>query len=258
MSQEVQELSRALQRISSRLMSSPPTPRSGQSPVPNVNGDPEKLSLADQEWIDRLTGKLTRADDTEALREADLLRAAILREHEALTPSAQSQTDRATEAIPGTSTSAEAAGAERLMFALRREGLLPHPGEDLSTAHSAKARRPAWMMPTALAASILVGFFALQALQLGRVAVQYDEPPTMRGQIQEISIRNKNPKAKAEMIVGKFKEVGLSARIYQSREQFVVDADVVSEKIESATKALGELGLEAKVGQARITIQTLD
>jgi hypothetical protein len=233
-------------------------PPSGQPPDPTMTSESEKFSQSDQEWLDRLTGKLTQASNAETLREADLLRAAILREHAQSASSAEVRTDGTSDSETKTSGSNDEAGVERLMFALGCEGLLPHSGENLNLTSLAKVRRPAWMMLSALAASILVGFFALQALQLGRVAVHYDEPPTMRGQIQSISLRDQNPKAKAEAIASKLKEAGLNARIYQSREQYVVDADLVSEKIGAANQALKEVGLEAKAGQARITIQKMD
>jgi hypothetical protein len=239
-------------------MTSPMPPTSGQPPDQSTKSESEKFSQSDQEWLDRLSGKLTQASNAETLREADLLRAAILREQAQSASSMDSHMDRRTDSDRKAATSEDEAGAERLMFALRREGLLAHSGETSSPANSTKAKRPAWMMLSALAASILVGFFALQALQLGRVAVQYDEPPTMRGQMQNISLRDKNPKAKAEAIADKLKGAGLSARIYQSREQFVVDADLVSEKLGAANQALNEVGLEAKAGQARITIQKMD
>ncbi len=217
-----------------------------------------KMNPSDQQWIDRLSGKLTQADDPQALLEADLLRAAILREHASEAPISVSTPSPLNSAETPSTSAVDQAGAERLMFALRREGLLPNPSELARDAPLANVKRPAWMMPSALAASVLVGFFALQALQLGQLPVQYDEPPTMRGQIQTLTVRDKTPKAQAEAIAVKLKAAGLSARIYQSREKFIVDTDLIAEKLDAAAKVLSELGIEAKVGQARITVQKPD
>ena len=216
------------------------------------------MNPSDQQWFDRLSGKLTQADDPQALLEADLLRAAILREHASEAPISVSTPSPLNSAETPSTSAVDQAGAERLMFALRREGLLPNPSELARDAPLANVKRPAWMMPSALAASVLVGFFALQALQLGQLPVQYDEPPTMRGQIQTLTVRDKTPKAQAEAIAVKLKAAGLSARIYQSREKFIVDTDLIAEKLDAAAKVLSELGIEAKVGQARITVQKPD
>jgi hypothetical protein len=226
----------------------PPTPH-----TPNERQ--QTLSDSDQQWLDHLTGKLTQASDAEALKEATLLRAAILREHAASTDAAQ--TNPAKQVGP-VSTSAEQAGIERLLFSLRRDGLLQSDtGANHASALAIKAKRPFWMMPSALAASVLVGFFALQALQLGQLSVQYDEPPTMRGQIQQIVMQDQVPKMKAQALVEKLKAAGLSARIYQTRERFVVDTDLIAEKLDSASQTLVELGIAPTVGQVRITVTPL-
>lgn len=224
------------------------------NPPAAPTGEATHLSSSDQQWFERLSGKLTEVTDQQALAEADLLRAAILSEQAAFSEAERSSEFSSENKQAELSTSAEQAGTERLMFALRREGLLPNTNEAAKNEARTQATRPRWMMPSALAASVLVGFFALQALQIGQVSVQYDEPPTMRGQIQEITLKDKAPKAKAESVAGKLKEAGLSARIYQSQEKFMVDTDLVPEKLEAAAKVLAELGVELKPGQARIYI----
>jgi hypothetical protein len=236
----------------------PPAPPPSNRPPRPVDDENPPFSPSDQQWFDRLRGKLIQADDPPALLEADLLRAAILREHAAEAPiSVGTPSPLNTAETPSTSA-ADQVGAERLMFALRREGLLVSSSELVRDASAAKAKRPAWMMLSGLAASVLVGFFALQALQLGQLPVQYDEPPTMRGQIQNLTVRDKTPKARAEAIAAKLTAAGLSARIYQSREKFIVDTDLIAEKLDAAAKVLIELGIEAKLGQARITVQKPD
>jgi hypothetical protein len=240
----------------------PPTTPPSNGTTDQSMSDTDQFSSSDQQWFDRLSGKLTQVGDPQALAEADLLRGAILREHAESTAPEMADNKGGGGDLVGQktpSTSVDQAGVERLMFALRREGLLPKadaPGQDNKRPGDklAKSALPRWMIPSALAASVLVGFFALQALQLGQWAVQYDEPPTMRGHVQEISLRDKTPKAKAEDIVGKLKEAGLTARIYQKREQFVVDTDLIPDKLESASKVLAELGIAPKVGQVRITV----
>ena len=201
---------------------------------------PDRLSDSDQQWLDRLAGKLTPASDAAALREADALRRAILDE-KAMQDAAGADADQA----------AQEAGAQRLLFALRREGLLASGGE---TATAAPVRKPAWMIPSALAASVLVGFLALQALQFGQIPVSYDEPPTMRGEIQTVTLRDKAPKDRAEAVAGQLKAAGLSARLYQSGSKFVVDTDLVADKLEAAAATLQTLGLKDRAGQARIEI----
>jgi hypothetical protein len=95
-------------------------------------------------------------------------------------------------------------------------------------------------------------------LQLGGGSVKYDEPPTMRGQIQQITLMNKNPQSKAEAVASKLKESGLAARIYQDQGRFVVDTDLIAEKLDAARPALQELGLQAETGLARIIIKKTD
>jgi hypothetical protein len=191
------------------------------------------------------------------LREADLLRAAILREQATNGDARQDGVNELSPTDASSPTSEDHAGAQRLMFALRQEGLLVKTEGVNAQLASPKVKRPFWMMPMALAASVLVGFFALQALQLGQLNVLYEEPPTMRGQVQQISMRDKAPKAKAQHIAQKLQAAGLKTRIYQDREQFVVDIDVIAETLEPASSALTLLGIEARVGQVRITVQKL-
>lgn len=205
---------------------------------------PEKFSDADQQWFDRLTGKLTQASDRDALREAEALRSAILREQ-------AKEEGVLTSDDSVRLQSEEEAGAQRLLFALRREGLI-------TAASQASTNKPVkkspWMMPSALAASVLVGFLALQALQFGAVSVQYDEPPVMRGEIQTVLVRDAAPQKRADAIAAKLKATGLTARQYQSGEKFYVDTDLIAEKLEDAAATLKELGLKDRVGQARIEI----
>ena len=206
----------------------------------NPPPSPDTFDSSDQQWFDRLQGRLAPASDAEALKEADALRSAILQEADSATPAA----DEAAE------TAAAEAGAQRLLFALRREGLI-----QAETAPVAR-KKPVWMVPSALAASVLVGFLALQALQNGQVAVSFDEPPTMRGQIQTVQLRDKAPKERAEAIAAQLKAAGLSARLYQSGKTFFVDTDLVAEKLEAAAPTLQALGLKDSIGQARIQIRT--
>ncbi len=206
----------------------------------NPPPSPDTFDSSDQQWFDRLQGRLAPASDAEALKEADALRSAILQEADSATPAA----DEAAE------TAAAEAGAQRLLFALRREGLI-----QAETAPVAR-KKPVWMVPSALAASVLVGFLALQALQNGQVAVSFDEPPTMRGQIQTVQLRDKAPKERAEAIAAQLKAAGLSARLYQSGKTFFVDTDLVAEKLEAAAPTLQALGLKDSIGQARIEIRT--
>lgn len=202
--------------------------------MPNSDPPRNEFSDSDQLWFDRLSGKAVSADqlDSEAVREADLLRRAIeLREK------------RLAESEPGlrevVSDESIQHQWQRLRFALKRGDVLPG------------AAPPVWRRWPAvggLAAAVLA---AVVLLQLPR-GEDLDEPPTLRGELVLRQQRVAEPAARAKAFAAALTEAGLAPGRYRHEQAYIVDVNLKPERVEAARPAFATLGLEPTAGYWRI------
>ena len=191
--------------------------------------EPPGVESDDEQWFARLQGRPVVANDADAVREGDALRRAILLERESHL--AREQVDEGAEA-----------GAERLLFALRREGLLTQ-------------KKQGWRkwVPLAAAAAF-VAALAPVLLRGPLVDDGYDEPPGFRGGASSLVIKHPTPREQAEVLAKQVNKSGGSARIYRKGKVFVVDVDVPPERADTIREALrGQVALP-EGAQIRIEI----
>ncbi len=204
--------------------------------APGKNDDPQDFSDSDRQWFDRLSGKLTAADDKAALREADALRLALATERKA------AQADPAIAAA--NSPEEQERRWQELQFRLKREGLLDKPGP---------SRRTVWQATAALVAIVVMAVVLVPRMG-GDGDPIYDEPPTMRGGFVLVRRQDANPRQAAEALAASLKAGGVQPRLYQLGKTFTVDVELLPDADEAALAAVERAGLVAKVGITRVEI----
>lgn len=199
------------------------------------NDDPKDFSDSDQQWFDRLSGRLVVASDEAALREADALRLALAAER------------AAAEADPEIAAANAPEQQERrwqqLQFRLKREGLLDAP---------TPSRRRFWQATAALAATVVMA--VLLVPRTGDEGPFYDEPPTMRGDFTLVKRQDARPRQAAEALAAGLKAGGLEPRQYQLGKTFTVDVELPPDAGEAAGAAFKQAGLDTKTGITRVEI----
>ncbi len=197
--------------------------------------DTPQFSDSDQQWFDRLGGKLVDVKDGAALREADALRRALATER------AAAEADPTIAAA--TTAEEEERQWQRLQFRLKREGLLDAP---------ARSRRRFWQGTAALAAAVLVA--VLLVPRIASDEIYYDEPPTMRGEFILVKRQDAKPRQAADALASSLKAGDLMPRQYQLGKTFIVDVELLPDSGEAALAAFRQAGLDAKMGITRVEI----
>ena len=202
---------------------------------PGKDDDPQEFSDSDQQWFDRLSGKLVAAKDEAALREADALRLALA-------------TERAAAAIDPEIAAANAPDEQerrwqQLQFRLKREGLLEKP---------APSRRRFWQASVAVAATVVMAVVLFP--RTGDEGPFFDEPPTMRGDFTLVKRQDAKPRQAADALASGLKAAGLQPRQYQLGDTFTVDVELLPDASEAALAAFKQAGLDAKAGITRVEI----
>jgi hypothetical protein len=191
------------------------------------------FSDSDQVWLDRLSaGSAPRqAPANAAEREADALRRAIALDRRA----------EAADPVIAAATSDEARERrwQQLQFRLRREALT--------------TTRRTWLMRAGFGGALAAGLLAavLLAQRFGDSAY-YDEPPTMRGEIEAVRVRHAQPRQAAEALAGVLRATGQPVLLHQDGKIFGIDTDVTSESPAAALDALMAFGAKARPGTVRI------
>jgi hypothetical protein len=185
----------------------------------------------DRAWLDALAGRPPTGINRPLENEALVVRRALLEEERA-----------EQRAIPSGGED-EARGLQRLLFQLRRQGLLER----------GLVRRLA--IPLALAASLAVIFLASRPDFFLGPRTYYDEPPAYRGALQQHTVASAHPKEDAEQLARTLKDKGAAARLYQVGRSFIVDIDAGQADMEALFQALKPLGAVPKPGLNRIVFQ---
>jgi hypothetical protein len=205
-------------------------------PPPRNPSEGNGFSDSDQQWFDRLSGKLGAVTDPQAVREANALRRALELDAEAMAADPEIAAD--------TTDAEEQRRWEQLQFRLKREGLLAEPA-------GRWWRR--WPAATGLAAAALLSALLIPLWQ-GTNAPDYDEPPIMKGEIDTRNVRATEPRRAAETLVKSLQQAGLKAALYQRDKTYVIDMVLAPEELAAAEPALRALGLQPRAGFARIEI----
>jgi hypothetical protein len=203
--------------------------------APGKDDDLQEFSDSDQQWFDRLSGKLTVAKDEAALREADALRMALAAERVAAAADPKIAAANAPEE--------QERRWQQLQFRLKREGLLDKP---------APLRRRVWQAGVAIAASVVLAVLVVP--RIGDPEPIFDEPPTLRGGVTLVKRLDAKPRQAAEALVAALKAGGLQPRQYQLRQIFTVDVEMPSDAEEAALAAFKRAGLDGKPGMTRVEI----
>lgn len=196
------------------------------------------FSDSDQQWFDRLSGRPVDAGaDPQALREADALRRAL--------DLGQQRADADPRIAAALAPPARARRRQQLQFRLRQEGLLQ--------------TRPPWQrrwLPAgaAIAASITLATLLVPRLMDGDGRL-YDEPPTMRGEVEAVRRSDAQPKQAAEALAATLRAGGLQPRIYQRQKTFTVDVDLAPDAPDAALAAMRQAGLVVRPGLTRVVVE---
>lgn len=194
------------------------------------NTPPDGFSDSDQQWFDRVSGKVGTVNDAAVGREADALRLALEQQRQRLKGEADEAADE----------EAQARDWERLQFALKREGLLQPP------------RRPRWTWPAlgGLAAALMLSA-VLVPLWIDSDRAIYPEPPVLRGVPSVRQVASDQPRQSAERFAQALQQAGLAPVLYQQGKSFLVDMPLQPEQLEAATPAFMGLGLAPSTGLNR-------
>jgi len=203
--------------------------------APGKDDDPQEFSDSDQQWFDRLSGKLVIAKDEAALREADALRMALAAERAAAAADP--------EIAAANAPDEQERRWQQLQFRLKREGLLDKP---------APPRRRVWQAGAAIAASVVLAVLVVP--RMGDPGPVFDEPPTMRGDFTLVKRLDAKPRQAADALATALKAGGLQPRQYQLRQTFTVDVELLPDAEETALAAFKRAGLDAKPGITRVEI----
>ena len=190
-----------------------------------------EFSDSDQQWFDRLSGKVTGVTHASAVHEADVLRDVLAAERD------QADVDPALD--ESLSPQAQERSWQQVQFRLRQE--------------QAKRQRSSWLrragVGTALAAGVLV---AVVVLQSPREATYYDEPPTFRGELDVTRLVSDQPRQAAEALAQALSHAGLAAAPHQRGKVFSVDAVVATDTPVAALELLRRNGVKAGLGNKRV------
>ncbi|KNZ32626.1 MAG: hypothetical protein AD742_10380 [Methylibium sp. NZG] len=203
--------------------------------TPGKDDDTPEFSDSDQQWFDRLSGKLVVAKDEAALREADALRLALATER------AAAATDP--EIAAANAPDEQERRWQELQFRLKREGLLEQ---------TAPSRRRFWQASVAVAATVVMAVVLFP--RIGDDGPFYDEPPTMRGDFTLVKRQDAKPRQAADALATGLQAGGLQPRQYQLGNTFTVDVELLPDAGEAALAAFKQAGLAAKAGITRVEI----
>lgn len=185
----------------------------------------------DRAWLDALAGRPVTGAERELENEALAVRRLLLEQ------------ERAEQQALASRREDEARGLQRLLFQLRRQGLLDR----------GLVRRLA--VPLALAAGLAVIIVASRPDLLLGPRTYYDEPPAYRGALQEHTVASADPREDAEALARALKEKRVAARLYQAGRSFIVDVDAAQADMDALSQALKPLGAAPKPGLNRIVFQ---
>lgn len=190
--------------------------------------DDKDFSDSDQQWYDRLSGRIGPATDAKATREAEVLRGVI-----------EQQAADAEARWPADTPADEERRWQQMRFRMRRAGVAEAP-----------PRRRWWPAAAGLAAAMVLAVVLLPRLdEEGHV---YDEPPAMRGEPRLLPVPAGKPRAAAEGFARTLREAGLRAGLYQKGKVFVVDVDLDAAEVAAAAPAFAPLGAPAAPGLTRV------
>jgi hypothetical protein len=193
------------------------------------------FSDSDQQWFDRLGGKLTAATDESALREADALRRALAAEQSAAARDAE---------IAAANTAEEGERQwQRLQFRLKQEGMLKAPPP---------SRRRFWQVTAGLAAAMLVAVLVIPPPAGDEPAL--DEPPTLRGAFTLVKRHEIDPRMSTEVLAAELKTAGLRPRQYRRGRTYFIDVELPTDANDQAISGFKRAGLDPKPGITRIEV----
>lgn len=194
--------------------------------------DPSGFSDSDWQWFARLGGKPVEVKSERALREADLLRAAL--EAEAGEEREQIAAEADEQALD--------LQWQRLRFRARREG---------AWNREAPAWRGRWPTLGALAAALVLGVALVPVWQSGWWP-GYDAPPVLRGEFARHTVRVDAPRRRAETFAAALRQAGIKAAVYRQAPGYVVDVTLDAAEVDLARPAFAAQGLVPAAGTARI------
>jgi len=192
---------------------------------------PAAFSDSDQAWFDRLSRGPQGAPAGRAEREADALNRALVRDEAAM------QADPAI--AEATTDAAREQRWQQLQFRLRRE--------------QAQQQRSPWLRRggfAAMAASLLLAVVVIQRMPDDKL--YYDEPPTMRGDVELLRLSDAQPRQAAEALAQALRDAGLPAALHQNGKVFSVDAVVAADTPEAALQLLKAKGSQGTPGPKRL------
>jgi hypothetical protein len=198
----------------------------------------EALQASNELWLKRLTASpadLAQGPASEEEREADLLRAAILRASRAT-----SMSDEVYRARRG---ARDEMLRDQLLLAAQREGLL------------ARRKTFNWRWPAG------IGVAAALLLGIALVGYQHNQPlypvePVLRGNPADVqTLLSENPRSRAESLSAALTAAGAQVQIYQRGSVYTLDIVVLPENADAVTTALKAQGLDVANGDRSLRVQ---
>jgi hypothetical protein len=194
-------------------------------------GDQSRNDRADDAWLDALRGRPSLGTDEATLREAQSLRDAVL--------DATRRRDSA--------ASRDAGELERLMFRLRREGLL-------EARPSLASGRSRWRAAWSLAATVVLGLAVALMLPDGWHGSEQEAIVRGSGDIQKIEAAD--VPGTVRTLVGLARSAGGSAATFELSDGAVeVAATIPEARIDEVRAALAQLGLKAPGADGALRVE---
>ena len=210
------------------------------------NGE-DGISDADRQWLEGLAGRAPRPGESVASRDVALLRKYFLQQ--------QALDEAADQAQAVANPSTEDRKRQQQLFAARRAGVsfTPNPGILGWIQRDRAVAAWRWQQLGGVAAvvvlSVMVGLSVLRTER-----PKYGEPGTLMGESDVQHIKDHAPQARAEALSARLKAVGINTRLYQRKEDFFVDIEVLPERFEEDRGALVAAGVSPKPGLIRVQI----
>ncbi len=194
---------------------------------------PEDKDRDLDDWLDGLRGRAQPGASPTTQAEAQAQRAAVRAAHEA-----QREGDDPQE-------------LQRLLFRLRREGLLGGASEAAASTARAPAR---WRLPLAAAAVLALG---LALTMVGPGLWQAGEAPVLRSGATEqvLEVPAGEVAATAQRLAAALRDVGAAVAVVSSGDATEVAATVPEDRLPQAAQALASFGLKPPAADGSLRVE---